>query len=87
MVDTVIVSSDISWNMMTPQAGPSNLAYEIEMHVGVDGPVGIARTAPTSRVDRIKSFIAGDERGERRCRRIYLDEEPASRSLMSILIL
>jgi len=62
MVDTVIVSSDICWNMMTPQAGPSNLAYDIETHVGVDGPVGIARTHPTSRIDRIRSCIAGDER-------------------------
>ena len=61
MVDTVIVSSDISWNMMTPQAGPSNLAYEIETHVGVDGPVGIDRTPPTSRVDRIKNIVVDGE--------------------------
>lgn len=59
IVETVTVLSDIPWNIMTPQAGPSNLAYEIETHVGADPPVGIPRTPPTSTVHRIRSFMVG----------------------------
>jgi len=61
VVDTVTVSSDSPWKMMTPQAGPSNLAYEIETHVGAGCPVGIARIPPTSRVDRIKNIVVDGE--------------------------
>lgn len=59
IVETVTVLSDIPWNIMTPQAGPSNLAYEIETHVGADPPVGIPRTPPTSTAYRIRSFMVG----------------------------
>ena len=64
MVDTATVLSDIPLKTMTPQAEPSNFAYEIETHVGGAPPVGIARTPPTIIVDRMRSFML-DIGGER----------------------
>ena len=66
---------------MTPQAGPSNLAYETETHVGGDPPVGIPRTPAISTTDRSKSFMVGENGEEVETQGKYISPENQPRGL------